>query len=148
MKSIYLVACVAQKTKKPGPAEDLYISDWFTKARSYVTCQMGTQDRWYILSAKYHLVEPGKTISPYNETLNEMRKPDRLRWAECVLSQLLPSVDVGDTIILLAGSRYRDGLESALRDKGCTVEVPMAGLGIGRQKAWLLSHTGARAVQM
>ena len=146
MKTIYLVSCVMQKGEKPGPAEDLYISDWFRKARSYVKGQMKPLDCWYILSAKYHLVEPGRVISPYNETLNTMRKPDRLRWTACVLSQLLLVANAGDPIIMVAGRSYRDGLESALRTRGFTVDVPMLGLGIGEQKAWLLSHTGNREV--
>jgi len=77
-----------------------------------------------------------------------MRKPDRRRWADCVLSQLLPIADAGDSIILLAGNRYREALEPALGAQGCTVEVPMAGLGIGEQKAWLLGHTAGREVHL
>jgi hypothetical protein len=148
MKTIYLIACVAQKANDSLPAEEVYVSDWFRKARSYVKCHMGPLDRWYILSAKYHLVEPRRVISPYNETLNTMRKPDRLRWAACVLSQLLTITNAGDSIIMLAGTRYREALEPALRARGCTVEVPMAGLGIGEQKAWLLGHTACREVQL
>ena len=148
MKTIYLVACVAQKAEKPRQAEDLYLSDWFRKARSYVRGRMSLQDSWYILSAKYYLLEPSRVISPYNETLNTMSKPERLRWAACVLSQLLPITDASDSIIMLAGTRYREALEPALRARGCTVEVPMAGLGIGEQKAWLLGHTACREVQL
>ena len=148
MKTIYLVACVAQKANDSLPAEEMYVSDWFRKARSYVRGRMSLQDSWYILSAKYYLLEPSRVISPYNETLNTMRKPDRLRWATCVLSQLLPITDAGDSMIMLAGTRYREALEPALRARGCTVEVPMAGLGIGEQKAWLLRHTASREVQL
>ena len=148
MKTIYLVACVAQKANEPLPAEELYVSDWFRKARSYVKCHMGPLDRWYILSAKYHLVEPRRVISPYNETLNTMCKPDRHRWADCVLSQLLPIANGGDSTIMLAGNRYRESLEPVLRAQGCIVEVPMAGLGIGEQKAWLLVHTTSQEVQL
>ncbi len=147
MKTIYLIACVAQKANEPLPAEDLYVSDWFKKARSYVKYQMRPQDKWYILSAKYHLVEPRQVISPYNETLNTMRKPDRRRWATRVLSQLLPMTNAGDTIIMLAGIRYREALETALRAHRYAVEVPMAGLGIGEQKAWLLDHSISHEVQ-
>jgi hypothetical protein len=68
-KTIYLPSCVAQKAETCRPAEELYISDWFRNARSYVTARMGPRDRWYILSAKHHLVEPRREICPYNETL-------------------------------------------------------------------------------
>ncbi len=36
MSRIYLVSCVGQKLDHPAPAEDLYVSDWFKKARAYV----------------------------------------------------------------------------------------------------------------
>jgi hypothetical protein len=148
MKTIYLVACVAQKASVALPAEELYVSDWFRKARSYVKCHIGPPDRWYILSAKYHLVESRRVISPYNETLNTMRQPDRRRWADCVFTHLVPITDAGDSIILLAGNRDPEALEPALRAQGCTVDVPMAGLGIGKQKAWLLRHMASREVQL
>jgi hypothetical protein len=141
MKTVYLISCVAQKAKTRRPAEELYISDWFKKARSYVESRVGPQDCWYILSAKHHLAKPSKVISPYNETLAAMSKPNRLQWGERILTQLRPILNGGDSVVILAGIRYREFLESPLRSSGCTVEVPMKGLGIGQQKAWLLSHT-------
>jgi len=33
---LFLVACVSKKRRKLLPAEDLYCSDWFLKARAYV----------------------------------------------------------------------------------------------------------------
>jgi len=121
----------------PQPAEELYTSDWFRKARWYVKRRMGPQYQWYILSAKYYLLEPDRTVEPYNETLNRMPKRDRLRWGACVLCQLLTIAKAGDTVVLLAGTRYRDPLEPALRAHGCVIETPMVGLRIGEQKAWL-----------
>jgi hypothetical protein len=141
MKTVYLISCVAQKAKKRRSAEELYTSDWFRKARSYVTSLIGPRDCWYVLSAKHHLVEPSQVISPYNETLTGMSKPERLQWGARILTQLLPILNAGDSVVMLAGVRYREFLESPLRASGCTVEIPMKGLGIGEQKAWLLSHT-------
>ena len=46
----------------------MYISDLFIKARRYVETHY---DKWFILSAKYHLVEPETSMEPYDETLNE-----------------------------------------------------------------------------
>jgi hypothetical protein len=51
----------------------------------------------------------------FSQTLSNLCKPDRLRWAACVLSQLLPITNAGDSIIMLAGNRYREALEPALR---------------------------------
>ena len=81
LKTIFLASCVKMKAGFPLPAEELYVSDWFKKARAYILSRMAPQDRWYILSAKYGLVEPGRTIKPYNQTLKDMQKLDRRAWA-------------------------------------------------------------------
>jgi hypothetical protein len=53
--TIYLVSCVSQKRKQACPARELYVSDWFLKARHYTeTSGCG----WFILSAEYGLVAP------------------------------------------------------------------------------------------
>jgi hypothetical protein len=40
---------------------------------------------WFILSAKYGLVDPGQVIEPYEMTLNRMGRRERQAWAERVL---------------------------------------------------------------
>src|SRR5690606_9611227 len=37
----YWVSCVSGKLSRPAPAKDLYISDWFLKARRYVESKGG-----------------------------------------------------------------------------------------------------------
>ena len=54
-----------------------------------------------------------------------------------MLRQLERVVKRGDTVIMLAGSRYREGIVPGLRELGANVEVPMEGLRIGEQLAWL-----------
>jgi hypothetical protein len=46
-----------------------------------------------------------------------------------------------DRVVILAGIAYREFLEPSLRSRGYVVEVPMRGLGIGRQLAWLSNNT-------
>jgi hypothetical protein len=43
----------------------------------------------------------------------------------------------GAEVILLAGSRYREGVDLFLRQHGFSVSIPMEGLGIGKQLQWL-----------
>jgi len=38
---------------------------------------------------------------------------------------------------MLAGRRYRDYLLDAIKEMGCTFEIPMEGLRIGEQLRWL-----------
>lgn len=58
-KKIVLVSCVSEKRAAPSPTCDLYTSDWFTKVARYAG---QIADEWFILSAKYGLVHPDKTI--------------------------------------------------------------------------------------
>ncbi len=66
-------------------ARDLYVSDWFVKARAYVE---RTGIDWCILSAEYGLLDPESVIAPYERTLNTMGVVERRAWASKVLGQL------------------------------------------------------------
>jgi hypothetical protein len=56
-----LVGCVKTKQPRVAPAQELYTSPLFRRRRAWVerTC-----DRWFILSAKHGLVEPGRVLAP------------------------------------------------------------------------------------
>ena len=79
MSTLYLVSCVSKKKDKKTPAKDLYVSDWFRKARTYVEL---SGHPWFILSAEYGLLDPGEVIEPYERTLNKMPIRERRAWAE------------------------------------------------------------------
>ena len=140
MKTIYLISCVSEKRASEAPAEGLYCSALFGKAREYVLRNIQHGDEWFILSAKYGLLKPEIVIGPYNETLNNMRKAARQWWAQKVLDELRSVVHPGDLSVFLAGLKYREFLESGLLELGCRVSVPMRGMGIGEQLKWL-NHT-------
>ena len=131
---VYLLSCVGQKRPVPAPARDLYTSTWFGKARSYVG---STGHPWFVLSAKHGLVHPDEVIAPYDLTLNTMRVVDRRTWARRVFTELEPHLDGVESVVFLAGQRYREFLEASLRSRGLYVWVPMEGLRIGEQLAWL-----------
>lgn len=134
MNTVHLVACVGQKTPNRRPAKDLYTSPWFLKARRYVEAQ-GTP--WFILSAKRGLLHPDQPTSPYELTLNGIGVVERRAWALQVLEALLPQLDRESTVTFLAGQRYREHLTPVLEAAGVKVQVPMSGLAIGQQLAWL-----------
>lgn len=134
VRKISFVSCVSKKADQPQPARDLYISDWFKKASRYAE---KTSDQWYILSAKYGILEPENEIAPYDETLNDMGVDQRRSWARDVARQLEEVLQPGDQVILLAGQRYREFLLEPIRILGCEVKIPMRGMRIGEQKSWL-----------
>lgn len=134
MAFVGLISCVSRKRAYAPEARDLYDSPLFLKAREY---DENRCDTWYILSAKYGLVHPTSVVDPYEETLNTKSRAEREQWAHRVWLDLNPHVHAGDRVVVLAGERYREYLVPRLIQHGCFVEVPMEGLGIGRQLRWL-----------
>lgn len=130
-KPVHLVACVSQKGDRPMRARDLYRSDWFNKARAYVTMQGG---RWFILSALHGVVRPTDRITPYDLTLGAMSAAERRAWGERVGEQLAAAIGPRTPVVILAGRLYRAPIAAWAGDRAT---VPMQGLGIGQQKAWL-----------
>jgi len=131
-----LISCVGQKTTHSAPAKDLYRSDWFIKARKYAENKGA---RWAILSAEHGLLMPGQIVEPYEKTLNAMCIADRQAWAEKTAQDIREKIPKG-VVSILAGRKYREFLERPLVDAGYYVEVPLLGMGIGQQLAWLNSQ--------
>jgi hypothetical protein len=138
VETICLVSCVGAKGATPAPARELYQSDWFKKARIYAE-SIGSC--WFILSAKYGLVQPDETIKPYDKTLNTMGVSERRDWSRHVQQQMDKWLPDADRIVVLAGERYRKFLMDYLGRRAATVDVPMAGMRIGEQLSWLGRHT-------
>jgi len=129
-----LVSCVSKKLPDRAPAKDLYVSDWFVKARAFVEAQCWP---WFILSAEHGLLHPDAVTAPYDRTLNKMDARERRAWASTVMQALEPHLVDVHTVTILAGEKYRKDLEPQLRARHIEVRVPMAGLAIGKQLGWL-----------
>ena len=140
MTRLFLLSCVARKQSGTAPAADLYISEWFKKARRVAETQ---GDAWFILSAKHGLTPPGKKIKTYNLTLNKMGVGERRKWADRVRQQMKEMLPDADEVVVLAGERYREGLLPYLHENYKRVRIPMAGMGIGKQLRWL-KHESTR----
>ena len=135
--AVVLVSCVKSKGSHRAPARLLYTSPWFKKVRRIVEASGA---RWYILSARYGLVKPNAEITPYEQTLKNMGVAKRKAWAKKVLDQLLPKLANEKRVVMFAGDRYREFIAGPLLKRGVKIEVPMAGLPLGEQLAWLSGH--------
>jgi hypothetical protein len=113
---------------------DLYTSDWFRSARRFVEARDGT---WFILSAKYGLLEPSTVVDPYEQTLKHMPAPERRRWAQEVAAAFRALRPPPERIVMLAGLDYAGALLPYLSASGAAVERPMAALTFGQQLSWL-----------
>jgi len=141
-QTIGLVSCGKTKLPYAAPARDLYTGQLFRAARAYVEAR-GWQ--WWILSAKHGLLHPETIITPYDVTLTTMKHEQRRAWAERVLKQIAREVPPDARVVILAGIRYHEFL-SPLRQSHI-VEVPVIGLGLGRQIAWLKANTPHRETE-
>ena len=121
-ETVFLVSCVSEKRAAPSPAKELYISDWFRKARQ---CVEKSGAPWFILSAQHGLVSPEAVIEPYEKTLNTMGLSERRAWAAGVMKQIHSTIPDANHIVFFAGQRYREFLEDELRTRGITIDVPM-----------------------
>ena len=79
---------------------------------------------------------------PYDEALNRMPTSARRTWVERVNDNLTQQLELGDEVTILAGHRYQADLVKPIRQMGCTVLIPMQGLRIGEQLAWLNKQLG------
>lgn len=135
----YLVSCVAGKQSHAVPAKDLYLSEWFQRARSYVE-RAGKP--WFILSAQHVLLDPNIIVEPYEQTLNTMDVRSRREWAQRTQAQMETLLPAASRCVVLAGTRYREFLMPYLMSRFET-SVPMQGLAIGKQLQWLGPRRGS-----
>lgn len=134
MSYYYLIACCAKKLSRPAPARELYCSQWFQFARDAVE-QRGA--RWGILSAAYNFVLPDAWIQPYDARMSSKTPDQRIDWATNVyniLPRLLPH-ERGH--VILGGNDYTEHLAEMLN-----AELPLQGMGIGQQLAYLKRLAG------
>ena len=85
---IALISCTKLKQFYPCEAQEMYLlSQLFKKASYYIKRQ--NYDKWFILSAKYGLLNPNDIIEPYDLTLNNMKSEDIKKWSQKVFNQLI-----------------------------------------------------------
>jgi len=137
MKTIYLVGCSAQKHHKATTALDLYKGDLFKKSVQYATSCGAKQSEIFVLSALHGLMKHSDNVGPYDVTLNDMTAQELRTWAAATGQQLKNLIKGPVKIICLAGKKYA---KAAQLVEAAALELPLKGLGIGQQKAWLLKE--------
>jgi hypothetical protein len=124
---------VKEKAGGRRAAKDLYVSNLFAGRRSFVERNC---DQWWILSGKHGLVHPDDRLAPYDVSLKNAGRPARREWSTRVLAAIDSRVRpvAGDVFEIHASADYREfGLIEGLRTRGCVVEVPTRGMGLGQQ---------------
>lgn len=139
MSQIVLLSCTKSKLSKPSQAQDLYsASPMFQKTLEYGKSLK--PDKMFILSAKHHLVPLTKVLAPYDKTLKEMPKDEKIAWGEEVIKQM-KSHGINpekDKFIFLTGSEYMKPLLEYIPEQN--VQKPMEGRRMGERLQWLNSQ--------
>ena len=140
-----LVACCGKKLPHAAPARELYQSHLFRLARAYAEAVGGP---WAILSAQHFLVGPSRVLEPYDRRLEQLDRDHRDQWAIHVDTALRCSWGVmPGTVpapVVLAGRQYWE----LLLTRWCgPLQLPLKGLGVGQQKAWLIRAAKELAAQ-
>ncbi len=135
---VALVSCSASKLDRPAPARDLYSpSPLFRGASGWAEAR---ELPWFVLSARYGLVDPDRVIEPYEQRLPAglQGRQVRLRWAQGVTQGLYEQLGDLQGIVfeIHAGRDYINPLKRLLERQGATVELPMAGMQIGQRLSW------------
>lgn len=128
-----LVSCTNKKSDEPSLPKELYMeSALFRKARRH--CEQ-FHDDWYILSAKYGLLDPdGTKIEPYDVTLSSFSADERRKWGEDVASELRRRSLTDERLVIHAGKDYYEPLLKSLDD--VQYEIPTEGLRYGESLSW------------
>lgn len=139
--TIGLVSCT--KTKRDAASKPRYLyrpSTYFDKASTYAEQE---HDEWYILSAKYGLLEPdGSEIEPYDSTLSDFSTAEQQSWAQDVFESLDSRDLLSDenTLVIHAGADYYEALVPLLEDADIDYQIPTKELRFGETLAWYNDH--------
>lgn len=142
---VVLVGCSSRKAPDPMPARELFRGGSFQKARDRAVL-MGVP--WFVLSAKYGLLDPDDVVGPYDVFLGDQPSAYRRAWGEWVAAQLgvrLPLAGV--TVEVHAGDAYCAPLRGPLQRLGATLSEPLAGLSQGKRLAWSGYREGPDAAE-
>lgn len=145
-KIVYLLGCGSKKRPAgwSGAAEDLYTGSLF-KAKQAFANRVGA--RWWIVSAKYGLLDRSTIVQPYDLTVGDLDRCSRSLWAlkiaqDCLVALCWDGSSWSEDpqnfdIHLHMGREYADPTEVSLRTAGfVSVLRPVEGLGQGEQMRW------------
>jgi len=129
---IGLVSCSKSKKDEKSKPKELYMeSQLFRKKRKYVE---ENHDKWYILSAKYGLLNPdGKPIEPYDETLSGAKMDKKREWSKKVFEQMKEKNLLSHRLVFHAGKDYYERLLTLIEEEDVVYEIPAEGRGIGEK---------------
>lgn len=118
--AISLIACSKSKQDHKCKAGEMYTGSLYTKSKELVE---KSGEKWWILSAKHHLLSPDKEIEPYNEYLGDFSAEELHAWEEEVIKEMKAAgIGENEKIHVYAGKKYYEGLQETFKGIECMWE--------------------------
>lgn len=134
VEKIGLLATARKKGVGHAPVVDFYKSPLFIKSLQYAR---ENYQRFYFYNAKDGLLLPDQIMAPYDVSIKTFSLQKKKDWGKMVIESLLTFENNHDKVIYLHGGLvYRKFLQPELISHGFEYEVPLEGLGIGKQLKW------------
>ena len=110
---LLLVGAEGPQAGATAPARDLYLGSVFAQRRAFAEV---SGRPWYILSARWGLVQPDELIAPYDVSLADRPRMYRRAWGRYVAEQLAHAFALqrGTLVEIHADDLYVDSLRSSL----------------------------------
>jgi hypothetical protein len=144
LRLVGLIGCTGKKAEvqKPVPAHELYRSNFFKNSLRFAEqyCQY-----IYILSPQYGLLEPKRSVLPYDRKITDLCPGERHAWVIKVVRDLHKRMSKPNgykentpyQVLLLAGTDYGDLLREELLWNRVPTCYPIQGLSRCESLRWL-----------
>mgnify|MGYP001227054899 CR=1 FL=1 len=138
---IALIGCSKKKNLFSSRAKNLYSSFLFRKTKGLVEANPLIKD-WFILSAKYGLLNKEEIIEPYDLSLASFSQQQLKQWSIKIYEKIVEKKL--DNLYFYCGSKYHNKyLIELLEKNNIQYNLPFKGLSLGKRVQFLSqSKTG------
>ena len=120
---VVLIGSSGETATVPCAAADLFRSSGFVAARERA---VGSGERWFVLSARHGLLDPGDVVSPVGASLGDHSLGYRIAWGEWVAAQLGERMWLSGLVVEVHGGvDFAQPLRHPLGRRGAGVELPL-----------------------
>lgn len=131
MSTVFLISCGVKKRTNTTTAQSMYTGNYFAMQKKYANT---FGDDFYILSAKYGLLNKNDVIEPYE---HKLKPSESKEWAKKVVADIAANISTDNDIAILCGKVYRKDIVAPLKELGYNVSIPLEdckGMGYAIQK--------------
>ena len=133
MEIVLLVSCGKRKSDTICQAQEMYNSERFMLSKKLIK-QLGHE--WLIVSAKYGLLHPEKTIKPYDLYIGSFNNEKRKEWLQDIMV-MLKKYDIETRFVVCADNEYSKLLSNGLDKIKLSCIYPFLGMTYEKQVDYL-----------